>query len=415
MRILQINCVYAQGSTGKIVEVLHRSIMDKGNESYVCYGRGAKTNEDRVYKTCGEFYSKCNNLRSRFTGVMYGGCRLSTLQLIHKIKKLTPDIVHIHCINGYFVNVYKFLAYLKKSGIPTVVTLHAEFMYTGNCGYALTCEKWKTGCGACPRKKQATKSLFVDNTAKSWQMMRKSFDGFQNIIITSVSPWLKNRAKQSPILKGLEHRVVLNGLNSDVFRYQYDPVLYAKMREGYKYTLLHVTPSFSLSKNDIKGGYYIDKLARQMSEDIRIIVVGRHDHITAVSPNIVFWGEVKDQNKLAMLYSNADLTLLVSKAETYSMVTAETLCCGTPIVGFQAGAPEQIAMEEYSCFVENGNVGELIKAVNEFLNEKYNKEMISKNAINRYSARNMCDEYLEIYRRLYDRKQLARRGKCSYI
>ena len=93
MKILQINCVYNTGSTGKIVKDIHNELLQRGIESIVCYGRGEKSAEEGVYKTCGELYSKLNNLRSRFTGIMYGGCGISTHRLISIIKKEKPDSI----------------------------------------------------------------------------------------------------------------------------------------------------------------------------------------------------------------------------------------------------------------------------------------------------------------------------------
>lgn len=100
---------------------------------------------------------------------MYGGCLISTDKLFRIIKKEKPDIVHLHCLNGYFINIYRLITFLKNNNYKTVLTLHAEFMYTANCGHALECDKWKTGCGKCPRLRSETKSWFIDGTAKSWK------------------------------------------------------------------------------------------------------------------------------------------------------------------------------------------------------------------------------------------------------
>ena len=184
---MQINCVYNLGSTGKIVYDLHNELKANGIESVVCYGRGKKVKEENVYKTCGELYSKLNNLWSRITGIMYGGCLISTNKLFRIIKKEKPDIVHLHCLNGYFVNIYRLITFLKNNNYKTVLTLHAEFMYTANCGHALECDKWKTGCGKCPRLRSETKSWFIDGTAKSWKKMKRAFQGFDKNIIKIIA------------------------------------------------------------------------------------------------------------------------------------------------------------------------------------------------------------------------------------
>ena len=109
MKVLQINCVYKKGSTGKIVEDIHNVLIENGIESVVCYGRGKIINEPGVYKTSTEFEAKLNNLKSRMGGLQYGGCIFATNKLLKIIKKEKPDIVHLHCINGFFVSIYRLV------------------------------------------------------------------------------------------------------------------------------------------------------------------------------------------------------------------------------------------------------------------------------------------------------------------
>ena len=93
MKVLQVNCVYGKGSTGKITQDIHRELQAHGIESVVCYGRGEKVREPGVYKTCGELYAKWNNLLSRFTGLMYGGCYFSTNRLIRIIDDIDETAI----------------------------------------------------------------------------------------------------------------------------------------------------------------------------------------------------------------------------------------------------------------------------------------------------------------------------------
>ena len=399
MKILQVNCVYKKGSTGKITYDIHSELLKQDIESVVCYGRGEKINEPHVYKTCGEVYSKINHLLSEFTGVMYGGCFFSTNKLIKIIKKEKPDVVHLQCINGYFVNIYRLVSWLKKHDIKTVLTLHAEFMYTANCGHALDCDKWQTGCGHCPRLKQETKSFLIDGTHKSWMKMKKAFDGFNdNLIVTSVSPWLMERAKLSPILNDKKHEVVLNGVNTDVFHFYDTAELRSQMGLNGVKVIFHATPSFDDNIKSLKGGYYVLKLAEKMlDENVKFVVAGDHPEGLKVPPNVILLGKVSDQELLAKYYSMADVTLLTSKKETFSMVTAESLCCGTPVVGFKAGAPEQISIPEYSSFVDFGDLESLYEEMKKFLAESFLKIDIALTSNCKYAKQTMTENYLKIY------------------
>ena len=402
MKVLQINCVYGKGSTGKITADLHKALLEQGVESVVCYGRGDKVNEPHVYKTCGELYSKLNNLWSRVTGVMYGGCFFSTNRLIGIIKKEKPDVVHLQCINGYFVNIYRLITWLKKSGIKTVLTLHAEFMFTANCGHAFDCGKYKTGCGHCPRVKAETRTWFVDGTARSYRKMQKAFDGFDDHLgVTSVSPWLMERAKGSPSLGDTHHHVVMNGLDTDVFY----PRSESALREEYGLTdkkiLFHATPTFTDDPAHIKGGYYVLKLAEMLkNEPVQIVVAGEPKTGMSVPANVTLLGRVADQNRLAEWYSVADATVIASRRETFSMICAESLCCGTPMVGFKAGGPESISLPQYSSFVNYGDVEGLCAAVRSTLAQPKDSSAVAAAARAAYDKRRMAETTLRVYHEL---------------
>lgn len=403
MKVLQINCVYKTGSTGKITYDIHAGLKAQGIDSVVCYGRGNRIGEENVYKICGELYSKVNNLFSRFTGLMYGGCSLSTKRLINLIRKEKPDVVHLHCLNGNFVNIYRLISWLKDNKVKTVLTLHAEFMYTGNCGHALDCENWKSGCGCCPRLRRETKSFLIDGTAQSWRRMKRAFSGFDSLVVAAVSPWLADRAAQSPIMKENNIRVVFNGLNTDIFHYWDASDLRKKMGLSNQKIVFHATPFFSSDPEHIKGGYYVLRLAERLKDkNVKIIVAGDYDRNIQAPDNLTFVGKVSDPRSLAEYYSIADVCLLASRKETFSMVTAESLCCGTPVVGFEAGGPEQIAIGDYSEFVPAGDIDGLCASVNEYLEKKTNPIEVSRAAMKRYSSWEMCNSYLQIYKKMME-------------
>ena len=399
MKIMQINCVYKVGSTGKIVNDLHRELKKNGYDSAVCYGRGDIYKEPGVYKTSYESIAKLINLKSKITGREYNGSFLATKKLIHIIKLEKPDIVHLHCINGFFVNIYSLLNFLKSNNIKTVLTLHAEFMYTGGCGHALDCVQWINGCKKCSQLKDQIHSFFLDRTKKNWFDMKKSFDDFDNLYIVSVSSWLYNRAIRSSIMNGKKHTIVLNGIDTEnQYYYRPNKNLINKYKLDNKKVILHVTSSFL---SDIKGGEYVIQLAKQLKDKV-FIIIGNTDKINDLPDNIIDIGRIENQQTLAEFYSVADITLLTSKRETFSMICAESLSCGTRVVGFKSGAPEKISLAEYSDFCEYGDIKELKDLVEKNLEMKYDKKLISKVSKKIYSTKRMFKDYEKIYKDLYE-------------
>lgn len=396
MKVMQINCFYPGGSTGKIVADIHNWLKENGHESKVIYGVEHSTDPDAM-KAAPEFVRKMQSLRARITGYAYGGCLIGTASILHKIQVFQPDVVHLHCVNAFMVNVYRLLDYLKKNDIPTVFTIHAEFPYTAGCSHSVECTKWLTGCHHCEKiGNERPTSWFFDRSSHEWKRMQQAYQGFDKLTLCTVSDWLRDRAVQSPFYRDKRVVTVLNGLNTNVFQAKDTKELRSRLelKEETK-IVLHVTPSFS---DPIKGGKHVLEMAnRMLGEDVVFLVVGAKDLTIEVPSNVRLIAHTKDQEELATYYSMADVCLLTSLRETFSMVCAESLCCGTPVVGFQAGAPETISLPEYSEFVEQCDEDALEDALRRWLKWEYEPEIISAEAKNRYDGMIMAEKYFSIY------------------
>lgn len=403
MKVLQVNILFNQGSTGKIVADIHDTLINNNIESIICYGTGPRYQEKNIYKVAYHYELSLYRVWAHIMGLQYASGYYSTYRITEIIKKEKPDVVHLHCINGFFVHIYKLFKFLKSNGVKTVLTLHAEFMHTGSCGHAFDCEKWKTGCGDCPQLWESTYSYFFDRTKTAWHKMSDAMEGFDNLVVTSVSPWLTSRAVQSPLLKGKNIITIENGI--DTYKKFYPRVL-SKLKTHHKITnekvLLHVTAKFTNDENDLKGGRYIYKLAEKLkNENVKIIIIGSDDTTLEMPANMINVGKVANQDLLAEYYSIADLTVITSKRETFSMPSAESLACGTPVVGFCAGGPESIALKEFSEFVEYGKVDDLYKTILKWIDFKdTSNEDIAAIATHHYSKEKMSENYLEIYEKL---------------
>jgi glycosyltransferase involved in cell wall biosynthesis len=221
------------------------------------------------------------------------------------------------------------------------------------------------------------------------------------LFISSVSPWLHIRALQSPILGKKKNQVILNGIDTSIFNFINNSSIYNELGIHRADTIVfHVTPNFNDDTNNLKGGKYVIELAKRLPH-IKFIVAGpSYGKVPSIPSNIIRLGAVTDPHKLAQLYSIAQITVLTSKKETFSMVCAESLSCGTPIVGFLAGAPEQISLSEYSTFVEYGQIDRLQSAVEKFLSQSFDKNAISQKAREKYSREVMAKSYINLYQNM---------------
>ncbi|MDD6479313.1 MAG: glycosyltransferase [Oscillospiraceae bacterium] len=413
MKVLQINCVWNYGSTGKIMYDIRQGLIERDMESVICYGRGKRTNDKKVYKVSTEIGAKFHSFFTLLFGVRFGHSFFSTRKLISIIKKENPDVVHLHCLNCNFTNVYKLLNFLKIENIPTVLTLHAEIMHTAGCDYAFDCEKWKTGCHNCDRIHGLISSKFRDDSKYCFELMKKAMDGFDQLLAVGVSEWVTERARLSPVFpQRTTFITVHNGIDTENFNYTESLGLREKLNISKdKKIILHVTSGFT---NPVKGGKYVLELARLLPE-VQFIIVGFSGEKNNLPKNVIAIPNTTDKKELANYYSLADLTLLTSKKETFSVIVAESLCCGTPVVGFEAGAPETIAIKEYSAFVEQGNVVALKEICEEFLANTYDKVKISNEAIEKYNRGLMFENYLEAYKKcIENRKRKVLQVNCVW-
>ncbi|MBR5134020.1 MAG: glycosyltransferase [Clostridia bacterium] len=397
MKVMQINCVYNEGSTGKITRDIHEHLLASGEESVVLCGRRAK-DDVGVVSIASENYAKLNNLRSRVTGVMYGGCYLSTEKMKRIIRREKPDVVHLQCINGFFCNIFRLLAFLKASGIPTVLTLHAEFMYTANCSHAGDCDKWKTGCHHCAQRKTKLHSMFFDRTASSWKRMHRLYRDWDDLHVVACSNWIASRVSQSGEMAHRDIRVIRNGIDNDSVFYPREDAK-NRIRERYqlpadKQCVLYVSPGFST----LKGfDLFIDLVHACADESLHFLLVG--GEYEAAEESITVIGKVTDRDLLADLYSGADATVVCSRHDTYPTVCLEATSCGTPVVAFDVGGVRETIPEGMGGTVPLGDIEAMKALLLDTVREARDEKTIEAARYYHRKSR-MSEEYVELYREL---------------
>lgn len=259
--LIDVNC--KGSSTGKIVYDLYQNIREDGRKSAICYGRGSLVEGEDIFKFGIDMETKIHAGLARLTG--YNGCfsPISTKRLIKFIDKYKPDLIHIHELHAYFVNIKELIKHIKKKNIPVVWTFHCEYMYTGKCGYAYDCLNFQDSCGNCPAVKDYPKSLIFDKT-RQMLSMKKALLSDWNLSIVTPSEWLADRVRMS-FLKDKRIVVIHNGIDTDIFK----PVDSSDLRRelgipNENKVVLAVAPDIM---SDRKGGKWVLKLAERMKDE----------------------------------------------------------------------------------------------------------------------------------------------------
>jgi len=404
VKVLQINSHYDQGGAARIVATLHRQLLKNGIDAYVAYGRGEISKEDNVLyfgNTVGVYLSA---FLSRFTGWNGYFNHMATSKLIRLITKIQPDIIHIHVLHGYYINVPMLFRHINKHKIPCVWTFHDCHAFVGNCGYFFDCRKWETGCDNCPYIKNYPTSQWFDHTKKMWKHKKTLFTEGDNKVIVTPSRWLTEEASKSYFGK-YPCKTIHNGINTEELFYPRDR---KKCREKYGYAqeeklVLGIAVGY---RDPRKGAQYILQMAKDLQDKVKVILIGwnhENDKMLEGLTNIVPIENTKDVETLAEYYSMVDLFVIPSLAENYATTTLEAMACGTPVVGFAAGGiPEQLA-DDKGIAVEVANQKAFAAAVEKALIESEcvlrGEELVEK-IREENSNEKMVEEYSRVYEEL---------------
>ena len=143
VKVVQINCS-ANGSTGNIVKAIHRKLLKMGHQSDIFFACGHAT-EANMYRI-GNFFSRgVHAVLSRNLGRQGYFSTIPTWNLIRKLERIQPDIIHLHNLHGCYLNLPMLFGYLKRSNAKILLTLHDCWLFTGKCPHftVIGCKKWK--------------------------------------------------------------------------------------------------------------------------------------------------------------------------------------------------------------------------------------------------------------------------------
>lgn len=397
MKVIQIN-FSAGGSTGKIASALHSFLLSKRESAYFANGRG-KSNLDGSFRIGNELDFRLHTYVSRLTGLHGYYSHVNTYKLINSIREIDPDIIHLHNLHGDYINIGKLFSFLKSSRAKIIVTLHDCWLFTGGCAHYTTpfCDDWKRECGHCKRRMEYPKSYIFDTSKKCLKDKKRWFSYRDDINIVAVSNWLKEQAEQS-LLSKFKVQTIYNGVDEKTF-YPKKNANQIRMKYGIsdnKKIILGVASVWSPNKglNDFIN------LRSQLEENIEIVLVGLNKEQLSGLPSCVVGIErTENQDELAMIYSLSDLLINFSKEETFGMVAAEAMACGTPVIVSNTTACPEIVDSMTGYAFDLSNTPLLEQRIGELLARDRNE--ISQKCVSRvdmeFSSKKMVNEYYKLY------------------
>jgi len=397
MKVLQINSVNQVGSTGRICTEITNYLNKNGMQGYIAYSKGLET--EHGYKIGSPIETKMHGLFSRITGLQAYYSKKSTKRLLKYIEEIKPDVIHLHNLHANYINIIQLLQYIAEKNIPTVLTLHDCWFFTGKCCHYTVegCYKWKTQCFRCPCKHKDNKSWFFDRTSKMYNDKKTYFSKIPRLAVVGVSDWITNEAKASLLASAKIITRIYNWVDLELFRPVFVDNLKYKLGIQDKFIILGVASGWS----NAKGLHKFIELSELIPEDMIIVLVGKV-HSVCLPSNIIHIDEIHNVHELVKYYSMADVFVNLSLEETFGKVTAEALACGTPVIVFNSTANPELVGKGCGYIVHTNSTPEVMKKV---LNIKINgKKTYSQNCIdfakNNFNMQDRIFDYVQLYKKI---------------
>ena len=407
-KLLQINVTANIGSTGRIAEEIGQLAMSEGWESYVAYGRGNYNSQSKLIKVGNKFDLMLHGVKSLVFDSHGLGSKHATKKLINKIKKISPDIIHLHNIHGYYINIEVLFKYLAEANIPIVWTLHDCWTFTGHCSHFsyIKCDKWKTLCNKCPQENMYPKCIGFDQSKRNYNLKKDLFNLPSNITLVPVSIWLSEFLKDSLFCK-YPVNTIHNGINTNKFRLLDDQDIENKKKEykiADKFVILGVANNWSQRK----GLPEFLTLSKKIKENDIIILIGLNkNQIKTLPPNIIGITHTKSIEELALFYSISDLYINPTWEDNFPTTNLEALSCGIPVATYKTGGAVEQITPETGFIIEQGDIGGLINSINT-IGEK-GKATYSlacrERALSHFRKEDRYAEYIQLYDNLLNKKQ----------
>lgn len=341
------------GSTGGIMMKEHRELLAAGEDSFAFWGRGRVGEGGRELRFATDGEVRLDALQTRLDGKAGFHSKAATRRLLERLDEIEPNVVHLHNLHGYYVNIEMLFEWLAAHDCKVDWTLHDCWAFTGHCAHFtyVKCDKWKAGCGnGCPQLGTYPKAYSKASCAWNFGQKKRLFNlvpaGRMKLI--TPSQWLANLVGES-FLSKYPVEVRHNTIDTSVFK----PTP-SDFRERYgigdRFMILGVASPWT----ERKGLADFVRLAGELdSEKYAIVLVGLSEKQAKEMPaGIVGLTRTDSREELAGIYSTADVFFSPTVEDNYPTVNLEAEACGTPVVTYDTGGCAETVRREDSCVVE---------------------------------------------------------------
>ena len=394
MKILMINVSCGIESTGRICTDLAMELKKQGHIVKIAYGRGIvpEQYQDFAIRVGNDIDVYMHALRARLFDEMGFGSVRVTKRFIKWIEEYDPDIIHLHNLHGYYINIKILFEYLQNSRAKIIWTLHDCWSFTGHCAYFdyVGCDKWKNECKKCSQRKEYPKRWIIDHSKQNYELKKRLFTNIKDLIFVTPSYWLAGLLKES-FLSEYPVKVIHNGIDTSIFKPTQSNI---KEQLGIKDKKIVLGVASVWDRR--KGLDTFLELAKKIDDSYKIVLVGLNEtQIKNLPSNIIGIQRTNNIQELVELYSAADMFVNPTLEDNYPTTNLEAIACGTPVITFNTGGSPEAINSENGHIVDQGKLNDIIKLLLEDKKQRNRNKIRNSNP--KLDKKNITEQYMRIY------------------
>jgi glycosyltransferase involved in cell wall biosynthesis len=318
---------------------------------------------------------------------------------------LTEQIIYFKRKTGFAARVRKQILwkntfqqaiknYIKKNGLPDCVHVHIP---------------WKAGLIALWVKRKYGIDFMLTEHWGMYDVMDEGHSLFKSPLTQKLLKNIYSNAKAFVAVSQFLAKGVgaATGRKADlIIPNVVDTTLFFPKGEKYaNFTFIHVSNMVKLKNAEIILKAF--KSARDASEKkMQLVMIGNRnneylrlaDELGLLNVSVFFKGEINYAD-VAEETKRSHCLVLFSDSETFSCVTAESLCCGNPVISSNVGALPELINATNGILVPVKNENALSIAMVE-MTEKYsafNPKQIAEDATKKFSYSAIAEKFNDLY------------------
>lgn len=386
MKVVQIN-TFSYKAAGNIMMNIHKALLEKGIDSYVAWGRGRKAENYHEFYMNDDIGVKIHGVYTRISDKHGFASVKSTKRLLEWIDSINPDIIHLHCIHGYYINIELLFKYIRKKNKRVIWTQHDCWAFTGHCAYfdAVGCEKWKIGCHDCEQLNTYPASKIKDSSEWNWFKKKDLFTGL-NLTLVTPCQWLKNLIKLS-FLGDYPIKVIYNGIDKNVFK----PTS-SNFKTKYGIENKDIILGVASEWTERKGLKDFIKLNEIIDKNKYVIVIVGVDkkQVESLPKDIIAIMRTENVKELVQIYSSAFIFFNPTYEDNFPTTNLEAQACGTPVITYDTGGSSEAVCNKKNV-VKKNDIESVVKCIN------FEKKYLEVSLSNIFTKENMIKMYEDLY------------------